>query len=92
MYVQYALNNKLIQILEKYNISVDVLNDTERREGLAGIVDFTTAKTFANGMIKLIRIAKGDLGQKYLPEEFSHVALRAMRGNPLVDRYLNYIL
>jgi len=43
-------------------------------------------------MIKLIRIAKGDIGQKYLPEEFSHVALRAMRGNLLVDRYLNYIL
>ena len=92
MSVQYALNNKLIQILAKYNISVDILNDAERREGLAGIVDFTTAKTFSNGMIKLIRIAKGELGQKYLPEEFSHVALRAMRGNPLVDRYLNYIL
>ena len=83
------LNKLLREILRKKGISVGVLSDAEARMSLSGIADFDTARVTAEGLIELIRIAKGMEGEYALPEEFAHVALEMLGyDNPLVDRLL----
>lgn len=86
-----SLNNKLISILESKGISIGALTDLERRLGISGVTDFSIAKTSAEGIIELIRLADGIEGQKALPEEFAHFALAAMEDHPLVERLFNII-
>lgn len=85
------LNEKLRAILEKFGISVGTLTDLEERRKINGVADFDVAKDVATGLIELIRLAKGERGEKALPEEFSHVIIEAMNGNPLTTRLLNFI-
>lgn len=86
-----SLNNKLISILESHGVTVGALTDLEERLGINGVTDFEQAKNAANGLIELIRLAKGVRGQKALPEEFSHFAIEALGSNPLVTRLINNI-
>lgn len=85
------LNESLYQILENNGVSVGALTDLEERMGINGITDFSMAQNAADGIVKLIRIAKGDRGINALPEEFSHFALRAMKNQDLAKRLINYI-
>ena len=85
------LNSKLRRILEKFGIKVGVLNDLEERRGINGVTDFSRAKDAAEGLIELIRLAKGERGEKALPEEFSHFIIEAMGDNPLITRLINLI-
>lgn len=85
------LNNQLRDILRSIGIDVGVLTEAEERMLLNGIADFDTAERAANGFITLIRLAKGQKGERALPEEFSHVALRVLANNPLVQRLYNII-
>ena len=87
-----ALNTRLREILESKNISIGALNDLERRLNINGVTDFELAKTSADGIIQLIRIAQGEAGEKALPEEFSHFAVEALGDNPLVNRLINSIV
>ena len=88
--IYVKLNAKLRDILRKMNVSVGVLTDAEARLSLAGIADFDTANVTAEGLLELIRIANGSLGEYALPEEFAHVALEMLGHNhPLVRRLLN---
>lgn len=86
-----ALNNKLETILNQHGVSVGALTRLEERLGIDGVTDFEKAKTAANGLIELIRIANGERGQKALPEEFAHFAIEAMGNSPFISRLLNYI-
>lgn len=85
------LNNQLRDILRSIGIDVGVLTEAEERMLLNGIADFDTAERAANGFITLIRLAKGQRGEQALPEEFSHVALRVLANNPLVQRLYNIV-
>ena len=87
-----ALNTRLREILESKNISIGALNDLEKRLNINGVTDFDLAKTSADGIIQLIRIAEGEAGEKALPEEFSHFAIEALGDNPLVNRLINSII
>ena len=84
-----ALNDRLRDILAAHGVSVGVLNNLERRLGVNGVTDFDTAKTAANGLIEMIRLAEGVEGEKALPEEFAHFAIEAMGDSSLINRLLN---
>jgi hypothetical protein len=86
-----ALNEKLRSILAQVGVSVGALNNLEERLGYSGVTDFDSAKTTAEGLLELIRIANGERGEKALPEEFAHFAIEALGDNPLVNRLINLI-
>lgn len=88
-----SLNERLRDILSSHGVTVGSLTELERRMGINGVTDFDQAKTAAEGMVELIRIAEGSRGEKALPEEFAHFALEAMGSdNPLVNRLVNLIV
>lgn len=87
-----SLNEKLKTILSSHGISIGALTELERRMGINGVTDFDQARTAAEGMIELIRLAEGIKGEKALPEEFAHFALEALgNDNPLATRLINLI-
>ena len=83
------LNSRLRDILAANGIAVGALTDLEKRMGINGVTDFDVAKTAANGMIEMIRLANGIEGEKALPEEFAHFAIEAMGESPLINRLIN---
>lgn len=87
-----SLNERLKDILSSHGVSIGALTELERRMGINGVTDFDQAKSAAEGMVELIRLADGIQGEKALPEEFAHFALEAMgNSNPLVNRLINLI-
>lgn len=83
------LNSRLRDILAAKGIAVGALSNLERRMGINGVTDFDTAKTAANGLVEMIRLANGIEGEKALPEEFAHFAIEAMGESPLINRLIN---
>lgn len=83
------LNSRLRDILAANGIATGALTDLEKRMGVNGVTDFDTARTAADGMIEMIRLANGIEGEKALPEEFAHFAIEAMGGSPLINRLIN---
>lgn len=83
------LNSRLRDILAANGIAVGALTDLEKRMGINGVTDFDVARTAANGMIEMIRLANGIEGEKALPEEFAHFAIEAMGEPPLINRLIN---
>lgn len=83
------LNSRLRDILAANGIAVGALTDLEKRIGINGVTDFDVARTAANGMIEMIRLANGIEGEKALPEEFAHFAIEAMGESPLINRLIN---
>lgn len=84
-----SLNSRLRDILAANGIAVGALTDLEKRMGINGVTDFDVARTAANGMIEMIRLANGIEGEKALPEEFAHFAIEAMGESPLINRLIN---
>lgn len=85
------LNMKLREILNKAGISVGVLSKLEERLGISGVTDFDVARTSAEGLIELIRLAKGEKGELALPEEFSHCVFE-MIDEKMADRLINLLV
>lgn len=85
------LNNKLRELLNKFGIKIGALNALEERLGVNGVMDTDMAQTATDGLIELIRLAKGIKGEQALPEEFAHFVVEAMFDNPLVQRLYNNI-
>lgn len=83
------LNNRLRDILAANGIAIGALTNLEKRMGINGVTDFDVARTAANGMIEMIRLANGIEGEKALPEEFAHFAIEAMGESPLINRLIN---
>lgn len=84
-----ALNDRLRDILVASGVSIGALDNLEKRLGVNGVTDFDTAKTAANGLIEMIRLAEGIAGEKALPEEFAHFAIEAIGDSQLINRLLN---
>lgn len=92
MAIYRSLNIQLMDILRRNNISVGLMEEYEQNlSGFFGVADFSTARKFAGDLIQMIRIANNESGEKALSEEFCHIALRAMKDNLIVKRYLDYI-
>jgi hypothetical protein len=83
------LNSRLRDILAANGIAIGALTDLEKRMRINGVTDFDVARTAANGMIEMIRLANGIEGEKALPEEFAHFAIEAMGESPLINRLIN---
>ena len=83
------LNSRLRDILAAKGVTVGALTNLEKRMGINGVTDFDTAKTAANGLVEMIRLADGIKGEKALPEEFAHFAIEAMGESPLINRLIN---
>lgn len=84
-----TLNNMIVNILRDNGMSIGSLTELEENLGIDGITDFSGGKKVAEGLVELIRIAKGHRGQEALPEEFAHVIVRALRSSSLMTRLLN---
>lgn len=86
-----ALNDKLRALLEEWGVDVGVLSEAEEAMGIDGVMEYDRAKELAQGIIAVIRIARGEKGETALPEEFSHFLVRAMYDHPLVRRLMSII-
>lgn len=91
MEYNHNLNSRLEDILATKGVSVGALTQLEESLGAAGVTDFSAAKSTAEGLIEVIRLAKGEEGQKALPEEFSHFMLEATKTEPIVQRFMESI-
>lgn len=86
-----SLNKKLEQKLNEWGVAVGALNELDRRDGAAGVTDFDSQKRNAEGLIEIIRLAKGEQGQNALPEEFGHFAFAAIGETELTKRLINLL-
>ena len=71
--------------LKEWGVSIGVLTDAEERAGLNGLTDFSRARRTLDGLVEIIRLAKGEKGEGALSEEFAHLALE-MLDVPLKSR------
>lgn len=86
-----TLNGRIREILARHGVAVGALTELERRMGINGVTDFSRAQKAADGLVELIRLAKGEKGEKALPEEFAHFIVEAMIDSPFVRRLLNQV-
>ena len=77
------LNNQLLGIMRNLGFDIQVVDS----EDFGGLFDPTTAR-FSEGFIQIIKIAKGEIGEQALPEEFSHLMIEGLKTHPLVTRLL----
>lgn len=77
------LNNQLLGIMRSLGFDIQVVDS----EDFGGLFDPTTAR-FSEGFIQIIKIAKGEIGEQALPEEFSHLMIEGLKTHPLVTRLL----
>jgi hypothetical protein len=84
----------LKNMLKSYGISVGSLTSLEEELGMNGVTNFNLAETEADGIVSVIRLAKGIRGDKALPEEFAHWAYRVMldRGDRFAERLLQHMI
>lgn len=78
-----ALTGELIGLLQSIGFDVSWVSDPQYN----GLFDPENA-TINNGLITVIKIAKGELGEQALPEEFSHLIIEGLQNHPLVKRLL----
>lgn len=86
-----TLNTRIRQLCEQYNIPVSALTELDKRLQLNGIMEVQRADAVADMFTVAIRVAKGEVGEAALPEEFAHAIIAMLEGNPLHDRLMNVI-
>ena len=84
------LSKRLKKLLSNWGIAVDVYDELENKV-TNGYIDFENIAMLPDGLIHLIKIAKGSVGRKALPEEFAHFVVRSMSNSPLITRALNQL-
>lgn len=82
-----TLSNKLLNIVRSAGFEVSV-EDVVRKDGY---FDPENAEITANNLIKLIRIAKGTMGENQFPEEFSHMVIAGTKHTPFTKRLIDSI-
>lgn len=78
-----ALTKEIIDLLNSLGFNVSFVSNPR----YAGLFDPTNAKLH-DGLIEIIKIAKGQRGEDALPEEFSHLIIEGLIEHPLVKRLL----
>lgn len=89
----HELTTRLHKKLEEWGVSVGTLQETELNQGKRGVTEFERPVRTANGMIEMIRIAKGEEGDKALAEEFSHLAfeIAIAQNSAIAERMLKQL-
>lgn len=82
-----TLNDKIRGYMAKLGFAAAVDNDLK----FEGIFDPTNAKTNSEGLLEVIRIAHGTVGENALPEEFAHLMIEGLWDSPLVSRLIGVI-
>jgi len=85
------LNDRLRGILSSWGIGVGALTKVEKAMRVRGATDFGAVRRTAEGLVEMIRLAKGRAGDEALPEEFAHIAVEAMKDSPLIGRLYSTI-
>lgn len=80
-----ALNSRIRELMKQMGFTAVVDTDL----AFEGLFDPLRATKTADGLLTVIRIAEGQIGEDALPEEFSHLMIAGMKDNPLVQRLLN---
>lgn len=93
MKARLNLYNYLAEYLGIYGVGIGVLDSTLGKydTNANGVIDFSEIPDFAEGLVNLIKLAKGEKGEKALPEEFSHFIISATVGNNIIDRLVKNI-
>lgn len=84
------LSKRLASILENWGVAIEDVNELEERV-TNGYINFDNAAAEADGLIHLIYLLRGRKGEKSLPEEFAHFAIRSMKDSPLITRAINQL-
>lgn len=79
-----TLNNKLLGIMHSLGFTASV-DDAMTH----GIFDPTNAVSTYEGLMSVIRIAKGEQGEESFPEEFAHFIIEGLTNHNLVSRLMN---
>ena len=83
----YELNPKLKRIMNEFGFDVQRIDKLEAD----GVFSPENAEENANGLIDIIKLAKGVEGDYAFSEEFSHMLIAGMRDNAFVQRLFNVI-
>lgn len=80
----HALTGEILGLLRSMGFDVSFASNPR----YDGIFDPANA-TLHDGLITVISIAKGEVGEDALPEEFSHLIIEGLQAHPLVQRLLS---
>lgn len=83
------LNTQLVNLLNSWGADVAALTTLEETSNIDGVMDLNAGINAATGLKEVIRIAKGEKGERALPEEWGHFVVDAVVNSPLRDRMLN---
>ena len=83
----YELNPKFKRILNSFGFDVQRIEDLEDD----GVFNPENAEINAEGMIDIIKLAKGIKGDYAFSEEFCHFLVAGLKSNPFIQRLLNTI-
>lgn len=78
-----ALAKEILGLLQSMGFNVGFSSDPK----FEGIFDPTNAQLH-DGLLEVIRISRGELGEQALPEEFAHLIIEGLIDHPLVQRLL----
>ena len=81
-----SLSREIVSLLRELGFDVSVLTDPK----YDGMFD-PNNPSIVNGLIQVIKLARGERGEEALPEEFSHLIIEGLRNHPLVQRLLGTI-
>jgi len=85
-----AVNTAIGKQLEAMGVGIGVLQEFQ---DVKGVFDPQGAKNAATGLVELIKVAKGERGQKAIPEEYAHLVdtILKQQGSPIFDRLTNLL-
>lgn len=87
-YSAAQLANRLVRMFAPLGITLGTLSSVEQSAGRVGVIRFDTIKRIGEDAVNVISVADNMEGVKAVSEEFSHLIIRALADQPLVQRSL----
>ena len=84
-----SLNQKVQETLSQSGIGIEVMDVIENRQNIKGEFDPTKTQKNAEGIVNMIRLAKGQESTMVLTEEFAHAVIASLKNNPIYQRLIN---
>ena len=84
-----TLNTRIRQLCEQYNVPISVMTELDSRLQRNGVMEVQRSDAVADMFTVAIKVAKGEVGEAALPEEFAHAVIAMLEGNPLHNRLIN---
>jgi hypothetical protein len=83
-----AIRSEIEGHLRELGVGVGVLTPLDEASGAAGVMDPTVQRKNAEGLIEVIRVARGEKGDAALGEEFAHVVIGSIKNNVFYERLM----